>query len=602
MYICKQNLKMNFMMKKRPLITLLSALLFVGCVNNDYDLSDIDSTARFNFNDLVIPINVDGVTLKKVMDLNESSKIKVVDGEYAVVEDGSFKSNKIEVASFQTKAPLVSPILATLDLTSLMMAKGESDGENLVGYYNFSDESTTFTIEAHDVDTPVRTIKSAKVDATIDLIVNVTGLNDCLNVIRFEGIKIHIMKGLAFSRISTPLGDLDPRMYNPETGILDLSFIPLATTGTLGMRLYLSDIDADLCGMKYSNPDLEITTTCKVTEGRIAIYGSDIKPGISVLPEKIGFRADIAVSPVSVLAFTGKMQYDLTGLDINPVILSDIPDFLNQPSTDIKLDNPQIYLQFNNPLIQQGYDLYATTGFRLTANRTNAAPKEFLLDDEQELLADEAKNVYVLSPEDPAGKYYQGYENPEHIGFKSLSNVLSGDGLPESISIDALNPQLPTQDVTDFRLGNVFNPVEGTYHLFAPLKLKEGASIIYTDSIDGWNDEDLDALTIESLSLSMLATTDVTLNMNLKIYPIILQNGRQQIDRSIVGTAHISSLAQGEQVNVVMSGEIKHLDGIYIEANLDAAQDGGNTVLKPDMKIDFANLKVKASGYYEKEL
>ena len=588
-------------MKKIHLLSLLCGFVLVGCVNNDYDLSDIDTTARFNINDLVIPVNIDGVTLKKVMDLSETSKIKVVDGEYAVVEDGTFKSNKIEVASFTTKKPEIAPIVASLDLTQFTQAKAMDAGDSPLAYYNLSDKSTTITIEAHDVDAPVKTIKEASVDATIDLAVKVSGLSDILSVIRFDGVKVQLLKGLEFSRISTAMGDLDLSVYNPVTGILDFSSMSMATPdGTIAIKFYLSKIDAAQCGMNFSNPDLEISAKCYVAEGRISICATDFKGIPTSLPEQINFRCDIDVSPVEVKTFSGKMKYDITGLNIDPVKLTDIPDFLNQPSTDVKLNNPQIYLQFNNPLVEQGYNLTATTGLRLTANRDKAAAKAFDLDDSQELVADEMQNVYVLSPAAPT-KYYSGYSGAEHVGFKALSDVLSGDGMPKTISIDALNPQLPEQEVVGFKLGNVFNPVVGSYVLYAPLQLKEGASIVYVDSIDSWNDEDLDALTIESLSLSMLTTSDVTLDMTLKAYPIMIKGGKQYVDKSICGTAHISSLAKGEQVNVVMNGEITHLDGVCFEATLKAA-DGGNEVLKPDMEIKFDNLKVKVSGYYEKEL
>ncbi len=36
-----------------------------GCVDDKYDLSDIDTTTRIQVNDLVLPVNIDAVTDRK---------------------------------------------------------------------------------------------------------------------------------------------------------------------------------------------------------------------------------------------------------------------------------------------------------------------------------------------------------------------------------------------------------------------------------------------------------------------------------------------------------------------------------------------------------
>lgn len=43
---------------KALLLTLPFACSLVSCINNDYDLSDIDTTVGIAVNDLVIPVNL----------------------------------------------------------------------------------------------------------------------------------------------------------------------------------------------------------------------------------------------------------------------------------------------------------------------------------------------------------------------------------------------------------------------------------------------------------------------------------------------------------------------------------------------------------------
>lgn len=52
--------------------------LLAGCVNDDYDLSDIDTTTRVSVNDLILPVNIDAITLGDVISVDEDSRIKPV--------------------------------------------------------------------------------------------------------------------------------------------------------------------------------------------------------------------------------------------------------------------------------------------------------------------------------------------------------------------------------------------------------------------------------------------------------------------------------------------------------------------------------------------
>lgn len=36
-------------------------LLLTSCIDDNYDLSDVDTTSRINVNDLVLPVNIDPI-------------------------------------------------------------------------------------------------------------------------------------------------------------------------------------------------------------------------------------------------------------------------------------------------------------------------------------------------------------------------------------------------------------------------------------------------------------------------------------------------------------------------------------------------------------
>ena len=71
----------------------LSLIALSGCIDSDYDLSDINTESEIRVNNLVLPVNIDQLTLDDVISIDEDSKIKVVDGKYAVLVEGDFHSD-----------------------------------------------------------------------------------------------------------------------------------------------------------------------------------------------------------------------------------------------------------------------------------------------------------------------------------------------------------------------------------------------------------------------------------------------------------------------------------------------------------------------------
>lgn len=79
--------------------TVPMLLLLTSCIDDNYDLSDVDTTSRINVNDLVLPVNIDPIRLGDVIEIDDESRIQVVNlnGKefYALVQNGSFVSDPI---------------------------------------------------------------------------------------------------------------------------------------------------------------------------------------------------------------------------------------------------------------------------------------------------------------------------------------------------------------------------------------------------------------------------------------------------------------------------------------------------------------------------
>lgn len=170
--------------------------------------------------------------------------------------------------------------------------------------------------------------------------------------------------------------------------------------------------------------------------------------------------------------------------------------------------------------------------------------------------------------------------------------------MPDRLSFELDNPNVPAQLVEDFRLGSDIGALKGKYHLMAPLQFGEGSKIVYGDKIDGWGSEDLDYLTVTQLEVSMTVTTDIPVGVKFTGYPIDAEGNRiGTVD--LVG-ADVEANADGQKVVIRATGEITKLDGIEFEAVANSAS--GGQALSPDMTLRLTDIRPKVSGYYTKEL
>lgn len=620
-------------MRINKLMLAASAATFslFSCINNDYDLSDIDTTVGVNAN-VTIPVQMDEITLHSVLDLEEGSQIKEFNGEYAVIEDGTFESDKINIPSFVINKPVVESIDNRIDaeyhynFDGVVGDRGVSgipDEKKLLSFDLSKTGETDIHFSADDVDESLVSIdaidfRTEKVDyVELKIVLNFLGIEQSVKGFSVENLKLQLPKGLQFTNLK------DGAKYDASTGkleypshlesegnrkeiILDFVGIDNIKNDDFPERILVLKKD------KEGKQKFIFTSTCRVIEGSAVVYGRNLNDNVSLSDleniQSIDYKCDITFNgDIDVEDFSGQIQYEVEGIDVDPVSMKDIPDVLNQTGTNIALHNPQIYIQLNNPLYDD-YNVYATTGLELVPH--HKGEQEAKVFPSSEIKVDAITNQFCLSPINPGeGNYYNSngvgkdlipidFKDAEWKVFANLGNVLSGDKLPESIDINVVDPKIPVQTVKNFRLGEDINPVKGTYVFYAPLALTDKSHIAYTDTIDGWNDEDVDAIIINELILNADVKSDVPLKLNLEAFPIDKEG--EKID-NVKGTAEIPANADNEPITVKVEGKIEHLDGIILKATVNVA-DNNTVSLKPGQHVGLTNLKVKVSGSYIKEL
>ena len=587
-------------------LATLSLIMVSACTDSSYDLDNVDTTSQFKANNLIVPINLDALTFDQVLDLDDDSEIvkeKDASGNdiYAVKKEGTFNSSEINVDKI-TAHPSIGSTTTVLSQTG-MLPGGMTAEYDIIGV-----APTLFTANATDIDDAIVRIDTLGVASTLVTTLHMTasGSINWANSVEITGLKIEFPAGLRAVPSQGTFIETNPTMK--DYSLLDLSGVALKpnSSGNIVITLNVSDYYTVTKSDNTKNLVFDdVARTLSVTD-QVYIQSGVVKitNAGGTFPSSITFTISPTMDDLVVSTFTGRVNYKVKDFNIDPIDLSNLPDFLNQEGTKLGLENPQIYLGLNNPVglfRNEAYNDYVKlqTDFEMTPEREGVAgapcalPAPFTVPG-----GTTAEQTFVMAPTNPAPTFYPGFGTPTFVSYPKLKDVLNEtDGIPTKITVKA-SPELPAQDVSQFTLGTDLGKVNGRYTFYAPLKLSKGTVIQYTDTLDGWNDEDVDKLNITSLKLNMTVTTDVSFPIDLTIVPTTFNS--KPIPGVSSNTVTLPAKAKDYAFEVVFHGDIKHLDGLLLKAKVQNTDD--QTVLGPTMKILMKDSKATLTGYYEKEL
>lgn len=586
-----------------------SCLLLTGCIDDNYDLSDIDTTSEVKVDNLTLPINIDKMKLDNVFSLEDNSNIKIVDvnGErfYALTQTGEFKSQPIEIQSIHIAKPGITPTHTDLVLPWNSQSKRRRAQGDIPDIENIPilSSNTPFKYAASGLDPAIYGMNAIyTTNTTLTISATIQGAD----------IKFVELKDLYF-QLPTGLEVTDlPRnaSYNHVNGVLYMPSLKSANGHDVSLSLTIDKMDLTSVNPKLTfdkdKGSMDIDGTLGLKEGSLLLNTKEILQNGIQLPQSLSIDIKYDLSAIDVIGLSGNIDYTLEGIDIAPVSIGDLPDFLKGEGTNIKVANPQLYLSLNNPIGDQ--KLYYETGFKLTALRDNGmAPQVFEPDNNAKIRVLYNKGVtgpynFLLAPNPKSAQVPEGFANPTPVGFSSLSNILSvpeADAaqatLPERIKIEVVKPGIPDQHTDYFPLGRQLTPVEGKYELIAPFGFKEGTVVIYEDTEDGWSDDDLKHLTVTEMTITATVDNDAPVSAQLESYAINTTGAKIGDLASNV----IEASKKDQSLTITLKGEIKDLDGIHIRAIMRSGDD--QKPLAPDQTLTFKNVRVTVSGNYTKD-
>ena len=558
-----------------------------GCIDDNYDLSDIDTTIQVSVNDLVLPIRIDDITLGDIITIDDDSRIKEIDGYYALIEEGTFQSEPVFIDPISIQPPYIAPINITARATTMTGITPKFTEALPIGRH-----TSPFDYITHNVSECIKSIDRIGTSFSLSLTISVDNTAGIFSSFRLTGFQLQLPAGLQ--------GTPSIGTYDPATGIADLG--NFTTTGTFVYDMAVNGIDASKANISFSAD----TRTFSFAD-EIGIAGGYIEPENipGAVPQALQLSVNFNLSTLSITSFSGILSYSVNNFDIAPITLNNLPSVLDQPETDIALTNPQIYLSLINPL--SGYGITAEAGLSITPWRNGVAGQSYNPDDGKLILdrstqAGTGDYQFCLAPEMPA-KYQPGYAEAAYRPYTGLRDILRGEGLPDELKVSILDPGMPTQQVNDLRIGTYEGPISGNYTFFAPLALAAGSEIVYTDTESGWNDADtesgdddaiVDALTISTLEVTATVTNDLPVSIHMSGYPIDIDGNR--IGNVEITGADITGGAKDQPLTIRMTGTVTHLDGITFTARATSANAA--TPLSPEQKITLRDIRAKVSGHY----
>ena len=448
-------------------VKLVAAILplLASCVDSNYDLSDIDTTVEMQVRNLVVPINIDAIKMGSIVDLKEDEVVKIYNGAYAIVYNGTFDSDEVNIPSIHLTAPTLNPSETVVQLSGLQpMSRAAAQTFS----FDLGTTASDFTFTSSFVSPFIVRIDKIGCEIKFSMRFTLKDIETYVNRLTLRDIVLQLPKGLTLS-------DDAGGTYNPATGELSLPD-RTTTVGSLDISLTAIGLDFAQAGgvYNYDNSDIQLTGSLYLKHGVAQISSDDIKAGVAVLPSSLVFRTDYKISDVDVTTFSGYFKYTLDESALTQVDLTSIPDVFSQSSTNLSFVNPMLYLQVNNPL--QPYNIYARTGMAIQAYHGNQTKTYTLNQPYFQIGPDNADGIYnfCLSPKSPAepDPEFPGFQ---HVGFSQLSNVLEGAGIPEKLDISLTDPRLPDQQVTDFKLGQSLGALHGKYKLVVPLEFTPGS-------------------------------------------------------------------------------------------------------------------------------
>lgn len=602
---------------KRKLLRLLpvaAVLLTASCIDDKYDLRDVDTTSSFKATDLIIPMKMESIKLNAIISVDKEDDVQIDDegnfyfhkkGTNIEGKDYCFESDpiRVEKITIQRPADIKQEVVVEIALPADVQERWEQyaadktigtilgdaslmnqikiDAETEIIRVNVNDKKD-FNLSATGIDSRITKLDKLGIDPLpLKVDVKLEGLQKVVDKVPVENLTFGLPHGLTVTNVSDGGSYSEGTMTFPKLEINGQKTVEATVTG-----LNYAEMEKDGASFNLKthtfiyNKESTVngTATLKIGDLKSTATLADIRNAV-----KATYSCDVYFSDNLVVnKFSGGINYTADDdINIDPVVIDGLPEFLEQTGTSLDLENPQIYLVINNPFFSNG--IQPTSKLTIIANSVFECELTGL---------DKPVNKLVLSPlkEDLL------HEDYDYRQFDGLGQVLSGkDGIPDQLLIDVEKPKLKSDNVTDFELGKDLGPITGSWEFYAKLVLTEETKIHYETEWDDWGSDDLEGLTIEKVKVEFDVKKDVALDAEKLTFYLLGDSKEGKPVKREVWTP--LSGVEKQHITLEINEPITNITGGGIDVTLKGQGKG----IKRDQQIEISNLRMTVTGNYDKE-
>jgi hypothetical protein len=298
---------------------------------------------------------------------------------------------------------------------------------------------------------------------------------------------------------------------------------------------------------------------------------------------------------INVASFTGQVKSDVG--DIAPIVLDNMPDFLNDPEVRLDLANPAIFIEVNNPLPGEG-----KTEITLRSKYSDAET----IERKAPIVIYPNKHVVYCLAENPDAvtdipAQYAGLEM-ELVQVDGLGDLL--EVLPEKILVDVEDVVM---DIKDLNVPSTYE-MGVSYQVYTPIEFGENFRLVYSGTEEGIGAdlEDINKMDTKGIRIEANAVTNIPMNLTLSVDALDRNNvslkGKVISVNDIVINAHTGEGAASTQpISLTILPKEGHtiremlekMDKFHYRAVADA---DANDVLKESASIRLTNIKITLLG------
>lgn len=567
---------------------LLSSMVLVGCVNDNYNFNKIDVTLGFGGDHLTLPTN-NSVAEIQLHDLLNIENTDIVH----VAENGDYMFGK--------DPEIVVPVSVTIEPFKLMDATEYGTSVDIAvpaalkqfagQVYDVSNMGIVadgrIATFGYDFEVP-EAVQSLKyvgvgyggVKLSLDL--------SMPNIIRrFEYVELELPPLLEM----TCLTSIDGATFDAATN--KLRFVNYQSDGRLHLDFNVTRINI---GYKDIDNHVELKDKHLYLTGTVKAAA---KVAELMVPndEIVHLSGEIDFSGIDITSAYGVFDPDINMTDAGTVNITSIPDFLLDQEVLVDLDNPQIWLKVRSTMPLGGTvkgilrsDTYPQ-GIRLS-NDIHIKPSENGMT--------EVETRILLCRYNP-GVDTNVYQVIEDDNLSKLVNTLH-EGMKLEFQIEEVRAN---QQPGTILLGYEYH-LTPTYTFTAPLAFGPNATIVYRDTFRGWNPE-INSIQLSKgayIHLTATAVNKIPANLDVDIVPIDAKGNHltdfevKLIKNKVAGSQsdNTESPIEVEVIDVTGYG-LNKLDGLSIRLKAASAPHlCGVTLNKSTQTLALKDIKVEIIG------